>query len=146
MDRTQLRQILDTRFSTTDLRTLCFELNIIYDNLSGRSKAEKEIELIDYLERRYRLPDLVKVGKRLRPDISWGDTPTVPGPPQAMPSNAERDSLRAQLNTARRVLAVLEQQEPGYTTRTTPAHLVVELREQREKVARLQERLAAMGG
>ena len=146
MNRTQLRQILATRFDAVELRTLCFELDVEYDNLPGRSKAEKEIELINYLERRTRLSDLVKAGKRLRPDISWGDTPTVPGPPQAMPSNADRDSLRAQLNTAGRVLAVLEQQDAGYTTLTTPAHLVVELQEQREKVARLRERLAALGG
>ncbi len=80
MNRNQLRQILATRFDTSDLRTLCFELDVEYGNLPGRSKAEKEQELIVYLERRNRLSDLAKVGRRLRPDIPWGDTPTVPSP------------------------------------------------------------------
>ncbi len=130
MNRTQLRQILATRFDAVELRTLCFELDVEYGNLPGRSKAEKVIELINHLERRNRLLDLVKVGKRLRPDISWGDTPTVPGPPQAMPSNVERDSLRAQLDMAQKVLAVYEQQAAGYTTLTIPALLVVNLQEE----------------
>ena len=150
MNRTQLRQILATRFDAVELRTLCFELDVEYDNLPGRSKAEKEIELINYLERRTRLSDLVKAGKRLRPDIPWGDTRTFqpPSPAQSLaaPSNAERDSLRAQLDMAGQVLAILERQAAGYTTLTIPAHLVVELQEQREKVARLRERLAALGG
>ncbi len=146
MNRTQLRQILATRFDTTELRTLCFELDVEYSNLPGRSKAEKEQELIVYLERRQRLPDLVKVGQQLRPDIDWGDTPTVPGPSPSAPSNAERDSLRAQLDRARKILAVLELRAAGYTTLTTPAHLAVELQAQQKKVALLRERLDALGG
>ena len=146
MDRTQLRQILATRFDASDLRMLCFELDMSYDDLAGRSKTEKEIELITYLEHRNRLPDLVEAGKRLRPDVDWGDAPTVPGPSQTTPSNAERDSLRGQLNRAGKILAALELRAAGYTTLTIPAHLSVELQEQQEKVARLRERLAALGG
>jgi hypothetical protein len=48
----RLRQILATRFSESELRTLCFDLGIDYDDLPGQEKASKARELIAYLERR----------------------------------------------------------------------------------------------
>jgi outer membrane protein assembly factor BamD (BamD/ComL family) len=69
----RLRQILDTRFNEGGLRTLCFDLSVDYDNLPDIGKANKARELVDYLERRGRLIELVEAGKQLRPDISWDD-------------------------------------------------------------------------
>ena len=43
--------------------------------------------------------------------------------------NDERESLKAHLDTARRILAVLEEQAAGYTKLTIPAYLQVELDE-----------------
>jgi len=63
--------ILDKRFDEGELKTLCFDLGIDYDNLPDEGKANKARELIKYLERRNRIPKLVRVGKRLRSDISW---------------------------------------------------------------------------
>jgi hypothetical protein len=82
-DLTQLHRILAERFSEEELRTLCFNLNVDYDDLPAKGKANKARELIAYLERRDRIPELLETGQRSRPDISWSDAPEPPseGPP-----------------------------------------------------------------
>jgi formylglycine-generating enzyme required for sulfatase activity len=85
MNLTKLRQILTTYFDENELRDLCFDLDVDYDGLPGEGKTGKARELVAYLNRRKRLPDLVKVGKRERPDISW---PEVTGPAQAETTSA----------------------------------------------------------
>ncbi len=47
-----LRQILATRLSEEELRTLCFDLGVDYENLGGGSKAAHARELVSYFERR----------------------------------------------------------------------------------------------
>jgi hypothetical protein len=66
-----LRQILAERFDEGELRTLCFDLGIEYDDLPGKGRADKARELVAYLERRDRIPDLIEIGERIRPDVSW---------------------------------------------------------------------------
>jgi hypothetical protein len=73
-----LREILSKRFSKEELRTLCADLDVDYESLTGQGKAGKARELIAYLERRGRLQDLVLYGKRNRPDISWEEQPAAP--------------------------------------------------------------------
>ena len=75
--RTQLRELLSQRFNEEELRTLCFDLGIDYDDLGGGSKAGKARELVDYLKRRGRLADLVNAGKERRPDIPWNEIPPL---------------------------------------------------------------------
>ncbi len=55
-------------------------------------------------------------------------------------------SLRQSLETARRMLAFLEQQAAGYTSLTIPAHLQIELEDKRREVASLESRLAQAEG
>jgi len=69
-----LRQILVSRLDEGELRTLCFDLGVDYDNLPGEGKANKARELVIYLERRNRIGALVETGKSLRPDIAWVET------------------------------------------------------------------------
>ena len=68
---TQLREILDQRFDEGELRTLCFDLGVDYDNLPGQSKSDRARELVLHCERRDCVPELVATGRKLRPDISW---------------------------------------------------------------------------
>ncbi len=70
---TGLRQILIQRFDEGELRTLCDDLDVDYDSLPTIGKANKARELVSYLERRDRIPDLVELGKAQRPDIPWED-------------------------------------------------------------------------
>lgn len=75
--RTRLRQLLSTCFDAGELRTLCFDLGVEYDDLPGAGKADKARELITYLERHSRIYELWEIGKRLRPDVPWGEMPEV---------------------------------------------------------------------
>ncbi len=53
------------------LRTLCFDMEVPYDDLPGDRHSDKVMELIAYFERRSRLPELVAKCKELRPKESW---------------------------------------------------------------------------
>jgi hypothetical protein len=72
-----LRQILEGSFNESELRTLCFDLHIDYDSLPGQSKGDKARELVAYLHRRGRIPELVRVGRQSRPDVHWGGTRAI---------------------------------------------------------------------
>ena len=71
------REMLSQRFGMSDLRTLCFDLRIDYDNLPGATKADKVKALLLHVHKEQRLDDMVEVGMRQRPDISWDDLPKV---------------------------------------------------------------------
>jgi 3',5'-cyclic AMP phosphodiesterase CpdA len=67
-------------------------------------------------------------------------------PPLAQRSNPtssfDRESSERALRLDRRTLAILEEQAAAYTALTIPAHLQIELEEQRRKVTELEARLA----
>jgi DNA polymerase III delta prime subunit len=79
-----LRQLLSTWFNLDGLRTLCFELDVEYEDLPAETRSGKARELIIYLDRRGRISDLVTIGAQLRPDIPWqeavelGQAPAAP--------------------------------------------------------------------
>ncbi len=66
-----LRQTLEDRLSDDDLRTLCFNLGVDYEDLPGQRKSIKIQELLMYFVRRKNISDLIEVGRRQRPDIPW---------------------------------------------------------------------------
>jgi len=68
---TDLRLILDTRFSLNEIRTLCFDLDVDFESLPGEGKAAKARELIVYLRNRWNLSKLILQIKQTRPDIDW---------------------------------------------------------------------------
>jgi hypothetical protein len=61
-----LRDVLETYFNNSELRDLCFRLDIDYENLPGEGKASKARELILYCERQGRTRDLAEACCRLR--------------------------------------------------------------------------------
>jgi len=71
--RAALRHILTERFDEEGLRTLCFDLDVDYDDLPAHGKAGKARELVKHFEQRGRMPELVEAGGKLRPDITWDD-------------------------------------------------------------------------
>jgi hypothetical protein len=93
--RTHLRQLLVERFNDGELRTFCFDLGVDYDDLSGSGKADKARELVNHLERRDALFELVRVGQHTRPDVPWLKIETTdpqPGRPTDRPAiQAGRD-------------------------------------------------------
>ena len=53
----QLRRNVAEHFNESELRTLCFDLEVDYDELAGRAKSEKAAELVAHLERRVACPN-----------------------------------------------------------------------------------------
>ncbi|NTV64599.1 MAG: trypsin-like peptidase domain-containing protein, partial [Oscillochloris sp.] len=76
IDRVKLRQALINLFSDGELRDLCFDLGIDYENLPGQAKGDKARELIGYAERTSRSAELVAVCRALRPQGDWGGAPS----------------------------------------------------------------------
>ncbi len=64
-----LFDILDERFDMGELNLLCFRLHIDYEDLGGEGKQEKILELLNYLERRGRLLDILDSIRVYRKDI-----------------------------------------------------------------------------
>jgi tetratricopeptide (TPR) repeat protein len=66
---TMMRRVLVQRFSFEELRTLCTDLRVNFNDLAGEGQEAKARELIAYLERRERLGELLKYIRQHRPDI-----------------------------------------------------------------------------
>ena len=67
-----LRQKLADYFDDGELKSLCFDLGVAYDELPGEGKANKARELVAFMERRDRMSELVAECARQRPKVSWG--------------------------------------------------------------------------
>lgn len=59
-DRNQLKKTISEKYNLSELKQLCFELNVDYDNIAGGTKDEKIMELILSFERRDELQALMK--------------------------------------------------------------------------------------
>lgn len=68
-----LHEMLVKCFNDDELRTLCFRLKVDYESLPGEGKSGKARELVKLFERQDQLPELLKVGKKLRPDVIWAE-------------------------------------------------------------------------
>lgn len=68
-----LRQILIKHFSEGELRTLCFDVGIDYDDLPGDGKANKARELVAHFERRNKIAELIFIIAQHRPSINLED-------------------------------------------------------------------------
>jgi hypothetical protein len=68
----RLRRNLDEYFNDEEIRSLCADLNVDYDDLPTQGKEGKIRELVAYLDRRLRIPELSKKCTELRPKATWG--------------------------------------------------------------------------
>lgn len=94
--RTGLRQTLVEYFGLDELDTLCYDLGVDPDIVPGRGrdKGTRVREIVTYFEDRGRLPDLIALCAKERPNVPWSDylrfapTPTAykPPPPPATDS------------------------------------------------------------
>jgi hypothetical protein len=81
-DLARLHQLLITHFSAEDLYTLCADLGEDYESLPGEGKKAKSRRLIDHLNRRGRITELVRMLQKLRPNVHWKEELY---PPQDIP-------------------------------------------------------------
>ena len=68
---TQLRKLLIQHFSLDELRVLCFDLGLEYEDLSGDTRTTKMHSLIEYLQRRDELHLLLNAVTDHRPNVAW---------------------------------------------------------------------------
>jgi hypothetical protein len=68
VNRRQLRLVLENRFSDDELRALCFDLGVDYENLPGATKAARAISIITYFERIQQAQELMRSVRDLRPN------------------------------------------------------------------------------
>jgi len=58
-------------FDDGELKTLCFNLGVTFDDLPGDGKASKARELVAFMERRDRIPELIAECEKQRPNVEW---------------------------------------------------------------------------
>lgn len=70
-----IHNILIEKFNEEELRTIAGDLNVNYDSLLGKGQESKARELVSFLELGNQIPELIRIGKQQRPDISWPEQP-----------------------------------------------------------------------
>jgi formylglycine-generating enzyme required for sulfatase activity len=99
----ELLAFIKQTFNWEELETLCFQLYVQFDDLVGRTREAKARELIAYMQRVGRLPDLMAALARERPQqytASFGyplrppakPGPSVRNPRQVFISHAHQDA------------------------------------------------------
>ena len=73
VDRPTLRGLMMQSYNEGELRTLCFDLGIEYDDLGGKGREGNIRELISYAERNGRIVDLIEASRRRYPRYPWLD-------------------------------------------------------------------------
>ncbi len=69
--RMRLRHGLVEHFDLSEFRVLCADLDVNYDVLDGEGLDDKAVDLVDYMDRRGRIEDLVAACRKNRPNASW---------------------------------------------------------------------------
>lgn len=100
----ELRQLILERFNYEELLTLCLDLGIDFDSLSGEDKAGKARELVAYMERRGELRKLANAIHKMRPDIS------MRAMPETDKSNVELAGLNIELASLRQQLVEIQKE------------------------------------
>ncbi|HRQ39730.1 MAG TPA: hypothetical protein PLD25_17630 [Chloroflexota bacterium] len=78
---TQLNQFLNQHFSLGELRSLCFELGIPYEDLEGgEARAAKVLALVQYAQRHGLYDAVVAQAQAQRPHARMGDMPPATTP------------------------------------------------------------------
>jgi S1-C subfamily serine protease len=92
IDRRALREGLIASYNLEELQTVCYDLAIEYEDLTGESKTKKAIALIEYVQRRGRLDALLEYCRRDRPNYDWPplDVPAARPVMAELPSEINR--------------------------------------------------------
>lgn len=89
--RRELRKAIEAGFDDNELQTLCFDLEIKYESLSGDNFSGKVRELIEYFERKKRLPELIAYCKEKLEKVPWDEI-------EAAAAAAEREEVAAAIS------------------------------------------------
>jgi len=75
-----LRNKITAYFNDDEIRSLCFDLGIEYENLVGETREAKARELVTYCERTSQVSQLVNRCRELRPSVDWRVPEHLPEP------------------------------------------------------------------
>ena len=71
MDKASIHELIDTHFNIEELRGLCFDMNIEYENLVGDTRRTKVQSLLTHCLKHGRLPALESRCRRLHAHVEW---------------------------------------------------------------------------
>lgn len=94
----EIHDLIDDTFDLPEFRDLCARLGIKYDNLRGETLSDRIHDLVQMMDRREQLGDLLKLCAELRPNIDWPELPT----PNGSGASSEQKSHQNQ-SDARRI-------------------------------------------
>lgn len=87
IDPIHLRQVLTRYYDDSELHIMCFDLGIDYEDIGGRNKTEKVVELVGYAQRTNRLNDIAAYVRHTRSFVQLNMTDTLPPLPAAGPGS-----------------------------------------------------------
>ncbi|MCA9955843.1 MAG: hypothetical protein KC434_14035 [Anaerolineales bacterium] len=67
----ELRDLVNRSFDTNEMHELAFDFNLDFDDIPGRGKSAKIVELLQMLARQQRVPEFVARCQELRPRENW---------------------------------------------------------------------------
>lgn len=67
----ELRDLVNRSFDTNEMHELAFDFNLDFDDIAGRSKSAKIVELLQMLARQQRVPEFIERCQELRPRENW---------------------------------------------------------------------------
>jgi hypothetical protein len=73
----EVRNEIDRCFNEAELKDLCFELGVEYENLEGARKTDKVRDLVTQMERMQKMDALLEACKRKVPRGRWPTAPPV---------------------------------------------------------------------
>lgn len=66
-----LRDLVNRAFDSNEMHELAFDFNLDYDDIPGRNKSAKIVELLQLLARQQRIPEFIERCQALRPREEW---------------------------------------------------------------------------
>ena len=135
MQKSEFLTKLKINFSDSELRDICLELDVDYEDIPGMSKADKARELILYLGRRARLSELLAICQQHRPHIVWfsSDSVLTINPKESL------NSIEVQISNLSRRIGKLQEIKATKGIDTEP-HYLIEIEDLQNKLDKLLER------
>jgi formylglycine-generating enzyme required for sulfatase activity len=84
----QLRELIIQGFNKEELRDLCADLGVEYDDLPAEGRSAKARELVAYMDRRGRTAELLALCAEYRPHLDWPEF-VEPVPGESQPGESE---------------------------------------------------------
>lgn len=92
-----LARLVNQTFNLEELKLLCEELSMDFENLSGETRIGKSLSLVQHAQRHGHLPELISTCSRQRTRVEWPDVTLI-----ALPAFAPKENLVIVVNLASR--------------------------------------------